>query len=136
MLMVRDFRRKSLSKRCLVPVFDSPGVPSSPLESSAVVETLWRRLAPDCDELKRLCLPSKADPPRLDDDQVSSDFLVAQGAERLQDLVVHPLNWKFVRKADHDDPWMSSERKMKNVAEPDISREQGETAPLGSIEHL
>jgi hypothetical protein len=41
LLMARDFRHKSLRMRCLVPVFDSPGVPSSPLESSAVLETFW-----------------------------------------------------------------------------------------------
>ena len=42
--MVRDSRHKSLRMRCLVPVFfDSPGVPCSPLESSAVMEMCWRR---------------------------------------------------------------------------------------------
>ncbi len=36
-LMASDFRHRSLRMCCLVPAFDSPGVPSSPLESSAVV---------------------------------------------------------------------------------------------------
>ena len=43
LLMARDFRHKSLRMCCLVLVFDSPGFPYSPLESSAVVETFWRR---------------------------------------------------------------------------------------------
>ena len=48
LLMARDFRRKPLRICCLVPVFDSPGVPSSPLESSAVLETFWRRSDLSC----------------------------------------------------------------------------------------
>ena len=38
LLMARDFRHKSLRMCRLVPVLDSPGVPSSPLESSPVLE--------------------------------------------------------------------------------------------------
>jgi len=42
-LMANDFRRKCLESRDLPPPFECPGVPSSPLESTPVVETFWRR---------------------------------------------------------------------------------------------
>jgi hypothetical protein len=45
-LMARDFRRKCLVIRCLVVNLLSSGVLWSPLESSPVLETLWRRAAP------------------------------------------------------------------------------------------
>ena len=136
LLMARDFCHKSLRICCLVPVFDSPGVPSSPLESSTALERLWRRPAPTSDALNRLGFPSKADPPWLDDDQVPSDFLLTQGTECLQDFMVHLLSWKFVREADHNDPGVSPKREMKDVGEPDITREQCETVPFRTFEHL
>src|SRR5258706_6890506 len=41
--MARDFRRNSLETRCLVVNSLSSGVHWSPLESSPVLETCWRR---------------------------------------------------------------------------------------------
>jgi hypothetical protein len=42
--MARDFRcQGSILRRIRCP-FESPGVPHSPLESSTVLETFWRRL--------------------------------------------------------------------------------------------
>ena len=42
--MARDFRcQGSILRRIRCP-FESPGVPSSPLESTPVLETFWRRL--------------------------------------------------------------------------------------------
>jgi hypothetical protein len=41
--MARDFRcRGSILRRIRCP-FESPGVPSSPLEPTAVLETFWRQ---------------------------------------------------------------------------------------------
>jgi hypothetical protein len=42
-LMAHDFRRKVLIPRRFSPSIESPGVPYSPLESTPVVETFWRR---------------------------------------------------------------------------------------------
>lgn len=42
-LMARDFPHNSIKTRCLVRNSLSPSVPPSPLESSPVLETLWRR---------------------------------------------------------------------------------------------
>ncbi len=42
-LMAHDFRRNTLSSRRLQPSIESSGVPYSPLESTSVVETFWRR---------------------------------------------------------------------------------------------
>jgi len=42
-LMAHDFRSNCLTTRCLLPRIESPGVPSSPLESTPVVEIFWRR---------------------------------------------------------------------------------------------
>ncbi len=43
-LMAHDFRRKTSIPRRFSPSIESPGVPYSPLESTPVVETFWRRL--------------------------------------------------------------------------------------------
>ena len=43
-LMAHDFRRKTLIPRRFSPSIESPGVPYSPLESTPVVETFWRRI--------------------------------------------------------------------------------------------
>jgi hypothetical protein len=43
-LMVHDFRRKILIPRRFSLSIESPGVPYSPLESTPVLETLWRRV--------------------------------------------------------------------------------------------
>ncbi len=42
-LMTHDFRRNILISRRFQPWIESPGVPYSPLESTPVVETFWRR---------------------------------------------------------------------------------------------
>ncbi len=42
-LMAHDLRRNSLLTRCLVDNLLCSGVPYSPLESSPVLETFWRR---------------------------------------------------------------------------------------------
>ncbi len=46
-LMAQDFRRNNMIPRRFPPSIESPGVPYSPLESTPVLETFWRR--PDVD---------------------------------------------------------------------------------------
>ena len=43
-LMAHDFSRKTSIPGRLSPSTESPGVPSSPLESTPVVEIFWRRV--------------------------------------------------------------------------------------------
>jgi hypothetical protein len=45
-LMAHGFRRNRLTARRFPPSIESPGVPCSPLKSTPVVETSWRR--PGC----------------------------------------------------------------------------------------
>ena len=42
-LMAHEFRRNTLIPRRFSPSIESPGVPNSPLESTPVLETFWRR---------------------------------------------------------------------------------------------
>ncbi len=61
-LMAHDFRCKTLIPRRFSPSIESPGVPYSPLESTPVMETFWRRK--EARRLLRMTWPPEIGPDR------------------------------------------------------------------------